>query len=110
MRRRLATITSVLTVTGGLTVAAIVATGTPAAAATVTVPLTCQTSGIPVVGTQVSTRDQLMTGTAPDHAYQNDVFDMSQQPAPDNLSPNAGSGATLNYVRDFRIHFAIPAN
>ena len=82
----------------------------PAGAATVSVPLSCQTTNIPVLGSSVSTRSQDTIGTAPATVAQNGTFTMSVQPVPETLASDAGSGATLKYVQDFRVHVPVPAN
>ena len=82
----------------------------PAGAATVSVPLSCQTTNIPVLGSSVSTRTQDTIGLAPATVAQNGTFTMSVQPVAENLASDAGSGATLKYVQDFRVHVPVPAN
>src|SRR5690349_6403565 len=82
----------------------------PAAAAIVTVPLTSQTSGIPIVGSQTSTKDQATTTTAPSSLFQNDLFTLSIGAPPETEGSDLGSGATLNNIHDIHVHIPIPAN
>src|SRR4051794_31039414 len=89
----------------------VVATETSiASAADVDVPLSCLTSNVPVVGSQTSSRIQPVSTTASAMVAQNSNFTVSISTPPDNESSNAGSGATLNHVRDMRIRIPLPAN
>lgn len=111
MRKKLGAILSTLALGSTAFVAVAATVGVePAGAAVVGVPLSCQTTNIPVLGSSVSTRVQSTIGTAPATIAQNNTFTMSVQSAADSLSSDAGSGATLQYVQDFRIHVPVPAN
>src|SRR4051794_26977028 len=79
----------------------------PAAADNVTVPLTCQTSGIPIIGSQTSDRDQATITTAPAAVFQNEVFTISVGAPPETVSSDLGSGATLNNIHDLRLRVPI---
>ena len=82
----------------------------PAAADTVGVPLSCQVSNVPVVGTQTQTTIQTTTATAIDHLYQNGTFNLSITAAPTSQASDLGSGATLRYLHDFSVFIPVPAN
>ena len=94
------------------TFVALTADAPPVAADTsnVTVPLTCQTSGIPIVGSQTSTKDQGTITVAPASVFQNDVFTISIGAPPETESSDLGSGATLNNIHDLHVYLPVPAN
>ncbi|MDQ1520233.1 MAG: large repetitive protein, partial [Actinomycetota bacterium] len=83
---------------------------TPAGADNVTVPLTCQTSGIPVVGSQTSSKDQATITSSPAAVFQNEVFVLTVGAPPETESSDLGSGATLNNIHDLHLRLPIPAN
>ncbi len=76
----------------------------------VSLPLTCLTSNVPVVGSQTSGRNQPLVSTAPDHVYQNGTFSVSIAPAASNESSDLGSGATLKNVHDLHYKVNVPPN
>jgi len=82
----------------------------PAGADNVTVPLTCQTSGIPVVGSQTSAKDQATITAAPAAVFQNELFHLTLTAPPETEGSDLGSGATLNNIHDLHLHLPIPAN
>ena len=81
-----------------------------AGADTVSVPLACLVTGIPVIGSQTATRDQVISATATTHVYQNDTFTVALTPAPGNESADLGSGATLRNIRNLHYRTSVPAN
>ena len=87
---------------------AVLEDATPAGADTVTLPLSCLVSPVPVVGSLTTTRNQVITSTTVDHVYQNGTFTVAITPAPGNESSDAGSGATLRYIRDLRYRVQRP--
>src|SRR5438034_1322380 len=82
----------------------------PAGADNITVPLTCRTSSIPVVGTQTSSKDQATITTAPAAVFQGELFHVTLTAPPETESSDLGSGATLNNIHDLHVHLPIPAN
>ena len=72
--------------------------------------LSCNTTNVPVVGSQTSTRIQVINTTAVDHVYQNGTFTVAVTPQPGNESSDLGSGATLRYIRDLEYRVGVPAN
>src|SRR4051794_8796112 len=112
MRTRFgAAVTSVVLLAASF-VSAVAFDASPAAADTfnASVPLACQTTGIPVVGTQTSSRDQLTSTVAPASAFVNDVFNISISAPPETESSDLGSGATLRNIHDLHLYVPFPAN
>ncbi|HEY3725320.1 MAG TPA: Calx-beta domain-containing protein [Acidimicrobiia bacterium] len=111
MRRKLwAVLSAVALIPIGVISAAVIDAPTPAGADTVNVPLSCQVSNVPVVGTQTQTSVQTTTAIAVDHVYQNGTFNLSVSAAPTSQASDLGSGATLRYLHDFSVFIPIPAN
>jgi hypothetical protein len=89
---------------------AIIGDSGPAQADTVSVPLTCQTSGIPIIGSQTSNATQGITVTAPTQITQNTSDTWQYQSAVTSQSSDLGSGATLNYIHQLQVKLPLPAN
>src|SRR5689334_9811483 len=111
MRRKLvALLSAVALIPLGVISSGVLEDVAPAGADSVSLPLSCQTTGVPVIGSQTSTRNQPLVSTAPDHVYQNANFTVSIAPAASNESSDLGSGATLKNVHDLHYKVNIPAN
>jgi hypothetical protein len=110
MRRKLAAVVAAVALVPVGVIGSLLESASPAGASSVSLSLSCNTTNVPVVGSQTSTRIQVINTTAVDHAYQNGTFTVALTPAAGNESSDLGSGATLRYIRDLKYRAAVPAN
>src|SRR4051812_21019711 len=112
MRTKVGAILSTLALSTTAFLVGVETVGVTAAAAadTVSVPLSCQVTNVPVIGSQSATRDQVITTTTVSHVYQNGTYGVAISPAPGNESSDLGSGASLVNIRDLHFRTSVPAN
>src|SRR5690242_5930805 len=76
----------------------------------VNVPLSCQVTGTPAIGSTPASRNQPITTTTVSHVFQNGTFTVAISPDPGNESSDLGSGATLKNIRNLHYRTSVPVN